>query len=48
MVGGWVWVTHLATPILAITTAAASWSKLADMWFRLAAASAQLKQRQEA
>lgn len=37
-------ITHLATAILAITTAAASWSKLADTWFRLEAASAQLEE----
>ena len=35
--------TYLATAILAMTTAAASWSKLADMWFRLVEASAQLE-----
>lgn len=34
---------HRVTPILAMVTAAVSWSKLAAMWFRLVAASAQLQ-----
>ena len=35
--------THLVMPIRAMTMAAASWSKLAAMWLRLVAASAQLR-----
>lgn len=45
MIGNSDWriSAHLWTDSRAIITAAASWSKLADIWLRLVAASAQLK-----